>query len=246
MTETVHPIHINITGHTMKQIVTAALAVLLFTAPALAADNATAPTSEKDKISYAIGMSIGKGLVGQQLDIEPEQVARGLQESMTGKQQLSDEEAQTVLQNFQRALMAAKQAEMQALAKKNGEEGAAFLAANGKKKGVVTLPSGLQYKVITAGKGAKPKATDTVTVNYKGTLINGTEFDSSFKRGEPATFPLNGVIRGWTEALQLMPEGSKWQLVIPAALAYGDRGAGRDIGPNSTLVFEVELLSIKK
>jgi FKBP-type peptidyl-prolyl cis-trans isomerase FklB len=127
----------------------------------------------------------------------------------------------------------------------NKKEGDAFLAANKTKEGVVTLPSGLQYKILKAGTGPKPKTTDTVISNYKGTLINGTEFDSSYKRGQPATFPVGQVIKGWTEALQLMPVGSKWQIFVPADLAYGQRGAGPDIGPNATLIFEVELMSIK-
>jgi FKBP-type peptidyl-prolyl cis-trans isomerase len=127
----------------------------------------------------------------------------------------------------------------------NKKDGDAFLAANKGKEGVVTLPSGLQYKILTAGKGPKPTADDSVVCNYRGTLINGTEFDSSYKRGEPATFPVGGVIKGWTEALQLMPVGSKWQLFVPSDLAYGERGPSPEIGPNSTLIFEVELLSIQ-
>jgi FKBP-type peptidyl-prolyl cis-trans isomerase FklB len=138
-----------------------------------------------------------------------------------------------------------QQERMQQLGAANKTEGETFLAANKAKDGVVTLPSGLQYKILKAGAGPKPAATDTVTVNYRGTLINGTEFDSSYKRGQPATFGVTGVIKGWTEALQLMPVGSKWQLFIPADLAYGERGAGADIAPNATLIFEVELLSIK-
>ena len=134
---------------------------------------------------------------------------------------------------------------MQQAGDANKKEGEAFLAANKGKDGVVTLPSGLQYKILTAGTGPKPTASDSVVCNYRGTLINGTEFDSSYKRGQPATFPVTGVIKGWTEALQLMPVGSKWQLFIPSDLAYGERGAGADIGPNSTLIFEVELLSIE-
>jgi FKBP-type peptidyl-prolyl cis-trans isomerase FklB len=139
-----------------------------------------------------------------------------------------------------------KQAEKaQQMGAANKTEGETFLAANKNKEGVITLPSGLQYKILQAGTGPKPAATDSVVCNYRGTLINGTEFDSSYKRGQPATFPVNGVIKGWTEALQLMPVGSKWQLFVPAQLAYGDRGAGADIGPNATLIFEVELLSIQ-
>jgi FKBP-type peptidyl-prolyl cis-trans isomerase len=135
---------------------------------------------------------------------------------------------------------------MKAQGDNNKKEGEAFLAKNKAKKGVKTLPSGLQYKVITEGKGKMPKASDTVTVQYKGTLIDGTEFDSSYKRGQPATFPVSGVIKGWTEALQLMKEGSKWELVIPSDLAYGDKGTqGGPIGSNAVLIFEVELVSIK-
>ena len=132
-----------------------------------------------------------------------------------------------------------------ALAENNKKDGAAFLAANATKPGVVTLPSGLQYKILSPGTGPKPTATDSVICNYRGTLLDNTEFDSSYKRGQPATFPVGGVIKGWTEALQLMPVGSKWQLFIPTDLAYGDRGAGADIGPGATLIFEVELLSIQ-
>ena len=134
---------------------------------------------------------------------------------------------------------------MQKLSEKNKADGEKFLVENARKEGVTTLPSGLQYKEIKAGKGKSPKATDTVTTHYKGTLIDGMEFDSSYKRGEPATFPVSGVIPGWTEALQLMKEGAKWQLFLPSNLAYGERGAGRDIGPNATLIFEVELISVK-
>jgi FKBP-type peptidyl-prolyl cis-trans isomerase FklB len=141
--------------------------------------------------------------------------------------------------------MAKKAEEMQKLSEKNKADGEKFLAENAKKEGVKVLPSGLQYKVITPGTGKSPKATDTVTTHYKGMLIDGTEFDSSYKRGEPATFPVSGVIPGWTEALQLMKEGAKWQLFLPSNLAYGERGAGRDIGPNATLIFEVELISVK-
>jgi FKBP-type peptidyl-prolyl cis-trans isomerase FklB len=139
--------------------------------------------------------------------------------------------------------MEAKAHEAGAAARKEGD---AFLAANKTKEGVVTLPSGLQYKILTEGKGPKPTASDTVTCNYRGTLINGTEFDSSYKAGNPVSFPVSGVIKGWTEALQLMPVGSKWQLFIPADMAYGDRGAGADIGPGETLIFEVELVSIEE
>jgi len=213
-------------------------------APALAADSA-APTSKKDKISYSIGMDIGSSLKRQGLDLNADELAAGLKDSLSGgKTKLTSDEVKQILTDFQQELQAKAKERAEQLGEKNKKDGEAFLAENKKKAGVKTLPSGLQYKVITEGKGANPKETDTVTTNYKGTLIDGTEFDSSFKRGEPATFPVNGVIKGWTEALQLMKVGSKWQLFIPPDLAYGPRGAGQVIGPNSTLVFEVELLSI--
>jgi FKBP-type peptidyl-prolyl cis-trans isomerase FklB len=152
---------------------------------------------------------------------------------------------QQVMQDFQKKMMAKQMAAREEGLGKNKAEGEKFLADNKKKEGIKTTASGLQYKVITAGTGKTPKATDTVKTHYRGTLINGTEFDSSYKRGEPAEFPVNGVIKGWTEALQLMKEGAKWQLFIPSELAYGERGAGRDIGPNSTLIFDIELISVK-
>jgi len=158
---------------------------------------------------------------------------------------MTEAEAQAVLTQLQADMRKKQEEKAQQAGEANQKEGEAFLAANKSKPGVVTLPSGLQYKILKEGTGPKPTATDSVVCNYQGTLINGTEFDNSYKRGEPATFPVNGVIKGWTEALQLMPVGSKWQLFVPADLAYGPRGAGADIGPNSTLIFEVELLSIK-
>jgi FKBP-type peptidyl-prolyl cis-trans isomerase FklB len=147
---------------------------------------------------------------------------------------------------FQNETRKAQEEKMQQASMTNKKEGTAFLEANKTKEGVKVLPSGLQYKVLKEGTGPKPSAADTVVCNYRGTLIDGKEFDSSYKRGEPATFPVNGVIKGWTEALQLMPVGSKWQLFLPADLAYGDRGAGADIGPGATLIFEVELMSIQQ
>jgi len=159
---------------------------------------------------------------------------------------LTDAEAQAALAELQAEVRKKQDAEAQAAAEANMKEGEAFLADNKTKEGVVTLPSGLQYKILTPGTGPKPTASDTVVCNYRGTFINGTEFDSSYKRGQPASFPVGQVIKGWTEALQLMPVGSKWQLFIPPDLAYGQRGAGGAIGPNATLIFEVELLSIKE
>jgi FKBP-type peptidyl-prolyl cis-trans isomerase FklB len=170
---------------------------------------------------------------------------QGIRDSLTGKKTLlTESEARETIMALQKDLQAKMQEKLKAQAEKNKKEGEAFLAENRGKKGVKTLPSGLQYKVITDGKGRSPLATDTVTVNYRGTLIDGTEFDNSYKRGQPATFPVNGVIKGWTEALQLMKEGSKWQLFIPSNLAYGERSAGGRIGPNATLIFEVDLIKV--
>jgi FKBP-type peptidyl-prolyl cis-trans isomerase FklB len=212
---------------------------------------AKAPTplvlkTQKDKFSYALGMKMGANLQKQSVPVDPAILARGLKDGMAGsKTLLTDDEAQAALKAMQDDLRSKQQAKMQEAAEGNKKEGEAFLAANKGKDGVVTLASGLQYKILKEGTGAKPAATDSVVCNYQGTLINGTEFDSSYKRGQPATFAVNGVIKGWTEALQLMPVGSKWQLFIPPDLAYGDRGAGANIGPGSTLIFEVELLSIE-
>jgi FKBP-type peptidyl-prolyl cis-trans isomerase FklB len=158
---------------------------------------------------------------------------------------MTEEEYKATMTALQKEMMEKQADAARKLAEKNKKEGEAFLAENGKKEGVVTLPSGLQYKVIQSGKGKTPKSTDTVETNYRGTLIDGTEFDSSYKRGQTATFPVNGVIAGWTEALQKMKEGDKWQLFVPSNLAYGERGAGREIGPNATLLFEVELIAVK-
>ena len=206
--------------------------------------------TEKDKFSYALGMNtakrMGEGLKKQSVPFDSAIFVRGMKDGFAGgKMLLTDDEAQAVLTAMQKQVHEQQQAKIEQAAEGNKKEGEAFLAANKSKEGVVTLPSGLQYKILTAGTGPKPTTSDSVVCNYRGTLINGTEFDSSYKRGQPATFPVTGVIKGWTEALQLMPVGSKWQLFIPADLAYGDRGAGADIGPGSTLIFEIELLSIK-
>ena len=202
-----------------------------------------------EKFSYALGMNIGSGLGAnlkkQSVEVDTALVAQGLKDAMSGsKTRLTEDEAKAVLTEVQNDVKKQQQEKMAEAGAKNKTEGEAFLAGNKGKEGVVTLPDGLQYKILTAGTGPKPAATDSVVCNYKGTLINGTEFDSSYKRGQPATFGVSQVIKGWTEALQLMPTGSKWQLFIPANLAYGERGAGGEIGPDSTLIFEVELLSI--
>jgi len=206
----------------------------------------------KQKRSYAIGADIGKKVGGQlksqNVELDPAMVARGMRDAISGaKSAMTDEEIRATLTELRTQLQQKQAAVAKEAGAKNKQEGDAFLAANKGKEGVITLPSGLQYRILKAGDGKKPQATDTVQCNYRGTLIDGTEFDSSAKHGgAPATFPVNGVIKGWTEALQLMPVGSKWQLVIPADLAYGDRGAGGSIGPGSTLVFEVELVSIQE
>jgi FKBP-type peptidyl-prolyl cis-trans isomerase FklB len=201
---------------------------------------------QKDKESYSLGYQFGHNLKAQGVDINLDVYTSGIKDALGGKEsQMSQEEIRAAITSLQQRLQAARQKEMKEMAAKNLEEGKKFLAENQKKEGIKALPNGLQYKVLTEGTGKSPKAEDTVTVNYKGTLIDGTEFDSSYKRGQPATFQVKGVIPGWTEALQLMKEGSKWQLFIPPELAYGERGAGREIGPNATLIFEVELLTVK-
>jgi len=204
--------------------------------------------TQKDKVSYSIGMDIGTTLKKQELDVDPAILARGIRDSMSGQKPLmTDQEMRDTITTFQKEMMAKQQEQTKQMGEKNKKQGEAFLAENKKKEGVKTLPSGLQYKVIKAGKGKKPKATDTVTTHYRGTLIDGTEFDSSISRGKPASFPVNVVIPGWTEALQLMEEGAKWQLFIPSNLAYGDRGTpGGPIGPNATLIFDIELISIQE
>ena len=230
----------------MKVLLTAVLSIAMLANQACAGEKKMELKSEKDKVSYSIGLEIGSSFKKQAMDIDTDALAAGIKDALSGsKPILTENEVKEVMTAFQKG-MAAKQAEkMKGLAEKNSKEGEAFLAENKKKEGVKTTGSGLQYKVITAGNGPMPKDTDTVSVNYRGTLIDGSEFDSSYKRGEPVSFPVNGVIKGWTEALRLMKVGSKWQLFIPSNIAYGERGAGGQIGPNATLIFEVELLSIK-
>ncbi len=190
-------------------------------------------------------MRMGKNFKKQSASVDPDILARGIKDGMgDGKTLLTDEEAQAVLTEAQKDLQKKQMEKMQQAGVQNKKEGEDFLAANKGKDGVVTLPDGLQYKILNAGTGKKPTLNDSVVCNYRGTLINGTEFDSTTKHGKPATFRVGGVIKGWTEALQLMPVGSKWQLFIPSDLAYGERGTGGDIGPNATLIFEIELLSI--
>lgn len=224
-----------------------ALALCFGLSAAQAQDNREL-TSTKDKTSYSMGYNIGNAWKRQGIeaaDVDLQVLIRGLQDVLNEKPSVvSDQENRELLTAFQNELRTRREAKRKELGEKNQKEGEAFLAENKTKPGVQTLPNGLQYKVVTEGNGPKPTTNDTVTVNYRGTLIDGTEFDSSYKRGQPATFKVSGVIPGWTEALQLMPVGSKWQLFIPAELAYRERGSGANIGPNATLLFEVELLSI--
>jgi len=216
--------------------------------PAAKPATGVALTTQKQKNSYALGMSIGAGLKKQGLSssVDAAVAARGFRDAMAGsKTLLTEDEMKAALQQLRTQVMAASEAKAHEAAAPNRKAGEEFLAANKTKEGVKALPDGLQYKILTEGSGPKPTATDTVTVNYRGTLLDGKEFDSSYKRGQPASFEVGGVIKGWTEALQLMPVGSKWELFIPADLAYGDNPRpGGDIKPGDTLIFEVELLSI--
>ncbi len=221
-----------------------AVAVLLPAVPVIA-EEAPKLADQKDKISYSVGMDIGTNLKNQEIEIDADLLARGVKDAMSGGETLlSDEEARETLMALQQDLREKALERRKQDAEKNRKEGEAFLAENRNKEGVVSLPSGLQYKVLRPGDGASPKITDTVETNYRGTLIDGVEFDSSYKRGQTAVFPVNGVIAGWTEALQLMKVGDLWQIYLPPELAYGERGAG-PIGPNATLIFDVELVSIK-
>jgi FKBP-type peptidyl-prolyl cis-trans isomerase FklB len=223
-----------------------ALGILFFVAQGNAQEGRVLK-NQKEKISYSIGMEIGKNFKKQSIDVDPEVLLKGIQDGTSGgKALMTEQEIRDTLTAFQKERMAKQEEERNKLGEKNRKEGEAFLAANKKKEGVKTLASGLQYKVIKPGTGKKPKSTDTVTTHYRGTLIDGTEFDSSYNRGQPATFPVHGVIPGWTEALQLMEEGAKWQLFVPSKLGYGERGAGQAIGPNAALIFEVELISVQE
>jgi len=234
--------HLNSLKQFMK---TSLLIVAASIAVASLAPAQTELKDQKDKVSYSIGLDIGTTLKRQLIDVNAQLLNKGIQDGLSGsKALLTDEQMKETMATFQKDMMAKQAAAKKATGEKNAAEGKKYLTDNKAKEGVKTTASGLQYKVLKDGTGPSPKATDTVKVNYRGTTIDGTEFDSSFKRGEPATFPVNRVIKGWTEALQLMKAGSKYQLVIPAELAYGERGAGSDIGPNATLLFEVELVGI--
>jgi FKBP-type peptidyl-prolyl cis-trans isomerase FklB len=227
-----------------KQLVIASsiLASVLLTPVSAIAEDPQIQT-DKQKFSYGIGLQIGQGLKNQKLDIDQRALELAIRDALAGSEpRISIEELRAVMAKEEQKMTTAKDV----TAKKNLEVGKAFLAENAKLDGVKTTDSGLQYRVIKAGTGPSPKLTDTVTVHYKGTLIDGTEFDSSYSRNQPATFPLKGVVKGWQEALPMMKEGGKWEIFVPSTIAYGDKGAGGAIGPNETLIFEIELLNIQK
>src|SRR5213083_1998099 len=217
------------------------LAVFSLVFPLFGQEKSSPFKDQKDKVSYSLGLNIGFNLGRQNVPINPDALVAGIKDAIANKPQLTPDQIKETMTAFEKDMEQKQKAE----ADKNASEGTKFLEENKKKEGVKTTASGLQYKVVKEGTGAQPKATEMVTVNYRGTLINGTEFDSSYKRGEPATFPVNGVIKGWTEALQLMKAGSKYQLFIPSNLAYGERSVSPDLGANSTLIFEVELMDAK-
>ena len=232
----------------MKHPSTAGLTIVLVAAFGACQGGASADLeSFEGRSSYAVGVDIGNNLARTGVELELAAVVRGLSDVLEGREPLlTNEEIGEVLQELSTRMQTAQRQQFEEATTRNVAEGEAYLAENGQREGVVTTASGLQYEVLTQGTGTRPSATDQVSVNYRGTLVDGTEFDSSYERGEPATFPINQVIDGWTEALQLMKPGAKWQLFIPSALAYGERGAGQDIGPNATLLFDVELISVEK
>ncbi len=229
----------------MKQYIVPVLACGLLASTAFGQEKPEL-TTPKQRVSYSIGANIGSNFKRQSMEIDVKTLAAGITDALAGKTALTEAEMREVLNTFQQEMQTKMMAKEKVDGEANIKKGEEFLAANAKKEGVKTTASGLQYKVIKSGSGATPKATDSVKVHYHGTLTDGKVFDSSVERGEPVSFPVNGVIPGWTEALQLMKEGDKWQLVIPSKLAYGERGAGGDIGPNSVLVFDVELLAVEK
>ena len=224
----------------MKKLIAVALLLSLFGVAVLAQKKGT-PKTQKEKVSYSLGMNIGKNMKMQGIEVDQEYLVQGMRDALSNaKAAMSEKDMETAMKAFQQEM----QTKQIYADDKNKKDGEAFLAANKKKDGVITLASGLQYKVIKMGTGPKPTSLQIVTCNYRGTFIDGKEFDSSMRYGRPAEFPVNGVIKGWTEALQLMPVGSKWELYIPSDLAYGEKGSQPTIRPNSTLIFEIELLSI--
>jgi len=229
----------------MKLFWSMVLGVVLLASQAGAEEKKVLQTP-KEKQSYSMGADIGSRLKSQAIEVDADAFIQGMRDALSGgKMLLTEQEIRETLTALQKELTEKQAERAKMLGEKNKKEGEGFLAENKKKEGVITLPSGLQYKVIKEGTGKTPGPNDTVVCNYRGTLIDGTEFDSSYKRGEPATFPVKGVIPGWVEVLQLMKEGSKWQVFVPSNLAYGERGAGSGIGPNAALIFEIELVSVK-
>ena len=218
-----------------------ALSTILFLISSAPVNSQTTLTTDKDKFSYVLGMQLGQNIISQSIDLNNDAILQGFSDTIKGEGlKLTNEEVQQTVANYQ----AQQQVAHKEMSQKNKLEGEKFLAENKKNKDVVELSNGLQYKVLIEGEGAKPVITDTVVVHYRGTLIDGTEFDSSYRRGKSTSIPLNGAIQGWQEALPLMKVGSKWQIYVPAALGYGDQGAGQAIGPSSTLIFDIELMSI--
>jgi FKBP-type peptidyl-prolyl cis-trans isomerase FklB len=229
----------------MKKFIVIAIVLSLFSSEVIA-QKKRAPKTKKEKLSYSIGVNIGKNMKMQGVTLDQGLFTQGIKDGLSdAKTAMSDVDMEATLTAFQQEMMNKMQTKQKIDGEKNAKEGEAFLEANKNKEGVVTLPSGLQYKIIKSGDGPKPAKDQKVKCHYRGTLIDGTEFDSSYKRGEPTEFGVGEVIKGWTEALQLMPVGSKWQLFIPANLAYGTNGAGQTIGPNAALIFDVELIAIK-
>jgi FKBP-type peptidyl-prolyl cis-trans isomerase FklB len=228
----------------MKRILMGAISMTLVSGISMAGEQVELKT-ETDKINYSVGYRLGGNFEQQEVEMKPDMLLQGVEDATSdGKPLITEQEMNTVLMSLANRVKAAQMEQMKKQGAENLKTGEAFLAENSGKDGVTTLPSGLQYKVITAGTGKSPQKSDKVTVNYRGTLIDGTEFDSSYSRNKPATFGVGQVIPGWTEALQLMKEGDKWELVIPSKLAYGERRASAKIPPNSTLIFEVELISV--
>lgn len=237
----------------MKMTLTFAIALI---SAAAVAQEPPPLNTQKDRVSYALGMDLGNQLRKQNIDVDPSLFGKGLNDALAGREALlTEKQVRDVILELQAELKKKEAARRKGpdendadsglLAAYNKRAGEAFLVANKTKEGVLTLPSGLQYKILKAGDGRHPTEADTVVCHYRGTLTDGTEIDNSFKRGQPATFPIKGVIAGWREALQLMTVGSKWELFIPSQLAYGEKGTNSGIGPNTTILFEVELLAIK-
>ena len=228
----------------MKLILVGAISAALASGISLAGDKVE-PKTESDKVSYSVGYRLGGDFKRQQVDINSDMLVQGIEDAASGGEALmTDEQMRTVMMNLANRVKAEQMEKQKQEGAQNIKAGEAFLAENAGKEGVKTTDSGLQYKVITAGEGKTPQKSDKVTVHYRGTLIDGSEFDSSYSRNKPATFGVGQVIPGWTEALQLMKEGDKWEIYLPSKLAYGERGAGAKIPPNSTLIFEVELISV--